>query len=324
MRNIKNSPVILSVGDPNGIGPEIAVKAAIELSEIPNLRPVLVGDFHVVNRYAKQAGFAVEPQQEKWGQCPASIDLFSVDHFDVKKFQPGKQTAEGGGATVQYIKSALELIKSKQGRALVACPHSETSVNLSGRVFSGYPNLIAELLETGRDTVFMMLIGGGLRITHVTLHEPISEALSRLSEDLIRKTILATKDALITLGISEPRIGVFSINPHAGEGGLFGSQDDEIVAPVVASLRAKGINVVGPEGADSMLVQQSFDAYIAMYHDQGHIPIKLKAGRTSVALAIGSDVLFASVGHGAGFDIVSQDIADPSAVIRAIHTVGAY
>ena len=168
----------------------------------------------------------------------------------------------------------------------------------------------------------MMLVGGGLRIVHVTLHEGIVGALARITPELIEKAALAGVGALQALGIASPRIGLFGFNPHASEGGLFGPEDQAIVEPARDRLAAQGIDAAGPVGADTMLAMPGFDAFVCMYHDQGHIPVKLLAGRTASALSIGGGVLFSSVGHGAAFDIAGQGKADPEAVIRTVTLLG--
>lgn len=313
--------ILVAIGDPNGIGPEIAVKAAAILADDPHLRPILVGDRQVVAPLAEALGFQIAASPAEWGRAGA-LDLAPVDALAKEGYAPGQVTAEAGAATVAYVEAALALLQDGTGRALVGCPHSETAVNASGRRFSGYPNLLAELLGTGPDSVFMMLCGGGLRVIHVTLHEGIVGALARLTPELIERAVLAGAEGLTRLGIAEPRIGLFGFNPHASEGGLFGSEDREIVEPARDRLRARGLNVEGPEGADTMLARDGFDAFVAMYHDQGHIPVKLKSGRTASALAVGGGVVFSSVGHGAAFDIAGQGRAHPEAVLRTIRLLG--
>lgn len=317
-----HNPVLVTIGDPNGIGPEIATKAAITLYEDPLYRPVLVGDRHVVATLATPLGFDLETDRLRWGSREKTIDLCVTDAMLPADFDPGVVKAAAGRATVAYVEAALALMAGGVGRGVVGCPHSETAVNTSGRVFSGYPNLLSELLKTGPDSVFLMLVGGGLRVVHVTLHEGIDAALKRLTPELIEKSVLVTDSALKDLGIDTPKIGLFGINPHAGEDGLFGDEEDRIIMPAIGKLRDQGIDVHGPEGADTMLARKGFDAFIAMYHDQGHIPVKLLAGRKASALSIGAGVLFSSVGHGAAFDIAGKNCADPEAVIRAIKLIG--
>jgi 4-hydroxy-L-threonine phosphate dehydrogenase PdxA len=201
--------IAVTTGDPNGIGPEIAVKAAAAWADRPEARVVLFGDAFVIGHYADQLGVRVRK---------------------------------------------------------------------------------AEL-----------------------------DAPRRLTPELIVRAADAAAEALRALGLGRPRIGVFGINPHAGEGGLFGDDDTRVTLPAVEQLRARGLDVHGPVGADLMLSRrEGFDAFVAMYHDQGHIPVKLLAGRGASALSIGAGTLFSSVGHGAAFDIAGKGEADPEAVMRTI------
>jgi 4-hydroxythreonine-4-phosphate dehydrogenase len=203
----------------------------------------------------------------------------------------------------------------------VACPHSETNVNAAGIPFTGYPGLLARLSGIPEENVFLMLVGGGLRIVHVTLHERLCAALARITPELIERTTRTADTALRQLNVKRPRIGVFGINPHAGEGGLFGNDDENITITAVKRLQAAGLDVEGPLGADLMLGRRDCDAFVAMYHDQGHIPVKLIAGRNSAAMSIGAGMLFSSVGHGSAFDIAGRGVAEPDAVLRSLKLV---
>jgi 4-hydroxy-L-threonine phosphate dehydrogenase PdxA len=319
---MRQKAVALTIGDPNGIGPEIAVKAAVLCAEAqPRSCPILVGDEHVIRFYADK--FAPGRTLTKAGPSTDTQALLyhPVAALDATAFRPGQGRAEGGRATVAYVEAALDLMREGRAHSIVACPHSETNVNAAGIKFFGYPSLLARLKKVPEDEVFLMLVGAGLRIVHVTLHERLSDALDRITPTLIERAIRTTIDALQNIGIPHPRLGVFGINPHAGEGGLFGDDDDRIAKPLVERLKAEGINIDGPVGADLMLGQQGFDAFVAMYHDQGHIPIKLLAGRNSAAMSIGAGLMFSSVGHGSAFDIAGQGIADPGPVLRCIQLV---
>ena len=149
----------------------------------------------------------------------------------------------------------------------------------------------------------------------------MATAMARLTPELVAAVGLAAARALLSLGIASPRIGVFGFNPHAGEGGLFGDEDARVTEPAVALLRAAGVAAEGPMGADTMLVRGGLDAYVAIFHDQGHIPVKLLAPRHACALSIGAGVMFSSVGHGSAHDIAGQGIADPAGVIGALRLV---
>lgn len=315
------SPVIaLAIGDPNGIGPEIAVKAAVQ-SMTGGLRLVLIGDAHVVRHYAAEIPVRVVSQDALPFQQDGTIDLVDAAALAPEAFSPGDCNAASGAATVRYVETALRAARIGGFGAIVACPHNETAVNAAGIPFSGYPGLVARLSGLPENAVFLMLIGAGMRIVHVTLHERLSGALSRIDSPLVESATRAAAQALQGLGIPRPRIGLFGINPHAGEDGLFGDDDNRITFPVGETLRSEGFDIIGPKGADLLLSEGECDAYIAMYHDQGHIPIKLMAGRRSSALAIGAGVPFASVGHGSAPDIAGRGIADPAPLLQTIQLI---
>lgn len=290
--------IAITIGDPNGIGPEIAVKAARKFAGGP-VEPVLVGDEFVIRKYGGE-GLAIAP----------------VEALDPAGFLPGRVDPRAGKATVAYVREAVRLVNAGEVSAIVACPQSETAINSAGIPFSGYAGLLAQLTETPEDQVFLMLVAAGMRIAHVTLHESVKSALGRITTERVVAAGLATVKAVQRLGVANPKLGVFGINPHAGEGGLFGDDDDRVTMPAVARLRELGVLADGPVGADVMLSQRKHDVYLAMFHDQGHIPMKLLSPLRSSALSIGTPVLFSSVGHGCAHDIAGKGVADPVSVIE--------
>ena len=290
--------IAITIGDPNGIGPEIAVKAARKFAGGP-VEPVLVGDAFVIRKYGGE-GLAIAP----------------VEALDPAGFLPGTVDPRAGKATVAYVREAVRLVNAGEVSAIVACPQSETAINSAGIPFSGYAGLLAQLTETPEDQVFLMLVAAGMRIAHVTLHESVKSALGRITTERVVAAGLATVKAVQRLGVANPKLGVFGINPHAGEGGLFGDDDDRVTMPAVARLRELGVLADGPVGADVMLSQRKHDVYLAMFHDQGHIPMKLLSPLRSSALSIGTPVLFSSVGHGCAHDIAGKGVADPVSVIE--------
>ncbi|AQH04757.1 terephthalate dihydrodiol dehydrogenase (plasmid) [Burkholderia sp. KK1] len=304
------SVIALAIGDPNGIGPEIAVKAAARLATQDAPRVVLVGDAHVIRWYAKRCALPFD-----------ALHVLDVKALPADSFKPGEVSAAAGAATLAYVRAALDLARAGEADAVIACPHSETAINASGTAFAGYPGYVAQHLGLADDDVYLLLIGGGLRIVHATLHEGLAGALARLTSKQVEGAARAAVRAMNAMGIDKPRIGVMGINPHAGEGGLFGREDIDVTEPAVATLRDEGIDVIGPQGADLLLTREDIDVFVAMYHDQGHIPVKLRAGRHSAAMSIGGDVVFSSVGHGSGFDIAGRLVADPAPLLGAIGLV---
>jgi 4-hydroxy-L-threonine phosphate dehydrogenase PdxA len=313
--------IALAIGEPNGIGPEIAVKAAAALHG-SGVDLLLVGDAFVIRHYARQHApqLALLPFDADAGAGfdGTGLHVADVPALPAAAFRPGEILADAGAATVAYVRAAVGLARRGAVDAVIGCPHSETAVQRAGIAFSGYPGLISELTSTPAERVFLLLVSPELRIGHVTLHERLHDALARITTDLVVDAALALIEATRALGIARPRLGVFGINPHAGEDGLFGDDDRAVNVPAVARLRALGHAVDGPAGADVMLSQRKHDVYLAMYHDQGHIPIKLLSPMTASALSVGAGVVFSSVGHGCAFDIAGRGMADPKAVLRTV------
>ncbi len=298
--------IAITLGDPNGIGPEIAIKAASRFARDPRIKPLLVGD-----------GFVIEETADRLG-LDATPPFVDAPALDPAGYAPGQLDPRAGKATVAYVEAAVQLVNEGNADAIIGCPHSETAVNRAGIKFSGYPGLVADLTGTPRDRAFMMLAAKDLRIVHATLHESVGAALARLSPELV----IAAAEAIVAtagrLGQPAPRIGVFGINPHAGEDGLFGDDDERITKPAVSELKRRGLAVDGPVGGDLLLTQRRHDIYLAMFHDQGHIPIKLISPLRASALTIGVPILFASVAHGCAFDIAGKGSADATGVIETV------
>src|SRR5476649_2621023 len=236
--------IAITLGDPNGIGPEVAIKAAQHFARHPTIKPLLVGDGFVIEETANRLGLDATPP------------LIDAAVLDPAGFAPGMLDPRAGKATVGYVAAAVKLVNEGKADAIVGCPHSETAVNRAGIRFSGYPGLVADITETPRDRAFMMLAAKGLRICHATLHESVGSALARLTPNLIVELAAATLVTAKKLGIAQPRLGVFGINPHAGEDGLFGDEDERITKPAVVTLKQAGVLVDGPVGADLLLSQR--------------------------------------------------------------------
>lgn len=302
------APLAVVIGDPNGIGPEIALKAALAVAQRPGaLAPVVVGDAYIIEQTAGLLGLDA--------MARSRYRVHDVGALAPAAWQPGLVSADAGAATVAYVERAVELARQGEVAAIAAAPHSETAVNAAGIPFSGYSGLVADLTGTPRHQVSLMLEACGLRVSHVTVHERLADALARIDTALVVETALATHATVRRLGVAEPTICLLGINPHAGEDGLFGREDEDITRPAVAELLARGVRAVGPIGADLALAERKFDAYVAMYHDQGHIAVKMLSPKGATALVAGAPVLFASVGHGAAFDIAGKGCADASALI---------
>jgi len=298
--------IAVSVGDPTGIGPEIALRAALDpqVNAVCQLR--LVGDRSVIDRTAATLGLEA-----------GSLEIEDVGALD-RVPEPGQIHPAAGAAAVAYAQAAIGLAQVEDVDAVVAGPHNETAIAQAGITFDGYPGLLARTTGSDPDAVFLMLVSPTHRIVHVTLHMALRSALEALTTSRILAAARAADRALRMIGIAKPRIAACGINPHAGEGGLFGSEDETIVKPAVAAACTEGLAVAGPFGADLALAENAHDAYLAMYHDQGHIPIKLAGRGKSFGMSIGTDVLFSTVAHGSAHDIAGRGRADPASLINTI------
>jgi 1,2-dihydroxy-3,5-cyclohexadiene-1,4-dicarboxylate dehydrogenase len=306
--------IALSVGDPNGIGPEIVLKALEALVGEDRLRITLFGPQDVLRRTAR----AIRLERTLFG-----VDLRPVGELPSSAFVPGQVNARAGASAVASATAAIKACQAGEFDAVVAGPHNETAIHQAGIGFSGYPSLLARVCGQPEDSVFLMLVGGGLRIVHVTLHEAVATAIARITPELVVAATLAGMRACRNLGVPGPSIALFGINPHASEDGLFGDDDKLRVLPACKRLRDLGIEVTGPTGADSLLADRKHDLYVAMLHDQGHIPVKLLAPQAASAISIGAEVLLASTGHGSAMDIAGKGIARPDALLRSLRLVAA-
>jgi len=308
--------IALSVGDPNGIGPEIVLKALDALGERPRLRVTVFGPHAALERAAAVLDL---------GHVLARLDLRACGEMPPGGAGFGAIEAGAGASAVASATAAIQACRAGEFDAVVAGPHHETAIARAGIAFSGYPSLLARVSGVAEDEVFLMLVGGGLRIVHATLHESVAQALARLRPQLVVAAALAGVRACRMLGVTAPALGLFGINPHASEGTLFGPQDAACTVPAAQRLREAGLEVDGPRGADALLADHATrprDLYVAMLHDQGHIPVKLLAPQGASALSIGADVLLASTGHGSAMDIAGSGRARPDALLRSLGLVG--
>jgi 4-hydroxythreonine-4-phosphate dehydrogenase len=315
--------IALALGDPAGIGPEIALKALGDAALWDLCEPVLVGEAAVLQRHAAACGVALSVANDGTvvvGDRRVTLEAVAAGGGAVPL---AEVSPAAGRATVAYARRAIELALAGRVDAVVACPHNETAVNRGGLTFDGYPGFLADVVGVPRDQVFLMLVSERFRIVNVTLHVALRQALDLLTVDLIVGAAHAARRALQRLGIAQPRIGVCGINPHAGEHGLFGTEDETVVKPAVARARTEGLDIADPVGADALLAQGGYDVYLAMYHDQAHIPIKLLGIGAASGMPIGTPVLFSSVPHGSAFDIVGKNQANPSAILNTLKRLAA-
>jgi 4-hydroxythreonine-4-phosphate dehydrogenase len=314
--------IAIASGDPAGIGPEISLKAALDSQVRRMCRPLVVGDPTVLETHARAAGVAMPlhvvtaPSAANW--TIDAVNLLAVPMPERAGVKFAINDAANGKAALANCRRAIRAALDGDVEAVVAAPQNQTSIAAANILFDGHPTFVAR--ETGMNVhdVFMMLWFGNTRIVHCTLHVSVAGAIALITLDRVRRAILATDTALRHLRIATPKILVSGLNPHAGEGGLFGREEIEIIAPAIAEARRAGIDVAGSFGCDTMFNQSGADAFVVMLHDQGHLAAKLQAPNQAVAFAIGSPILFASVAHGSAFDIAGKGVASPLAMIEAI------
>jgi 4-hydroxythreonine-4-phosphate dehydrogenase len=311
------------MGDPAGIGPEIIVKALSDPKIHDFCRPVVFGDRGALDLYAGNrrapAIREITHPSEAQGK-PRQIDLVAVCSLEPDVLTPGIPKREGGTAMVDCIVTAVDLAKRKEISAVVTCPISKALMQQAGHAYEGHTQLIASLTRS-KDYV-MMLAGKKLRVALVTIHCALKEVPSLLSKEKVLRTIRITARALERdFGISRPLLAVTALNPHAGEEGLFGAEEDQIIRPAIRKAKAEGHRVEGPFPADSLFYRAAggeFDAVVSMYHDQGLIPLKLLHFSDAVNVTLGLPIIRTSVDHGTAYDIAGKDMADPSSLKAAI------
>lgn len=308
----RDSRVALTAGDPNGVGPEIALKALAALPPEQRNRITLFGPVKVLQKTATSLHLQ---------DVLSSITLVSAGEISTELHALGKVDPVAGRSAIESATAAIQACRRGEFDGVVAGPHHETAIAQAGIAFSGYPSLVASVCGQTSESVFLMLVGGGLRIVHVTLHESVENALGRMRTELVMAATRAGVLACQRLGVSAPRVALFGINPHASEGTLFGPHDAHCTVPAAHALNQSGLSVSGPMGADVLLANHAtdpHDLYVAMFHDQGHIPIKLLAPQGASAFSIGADVLLASTGHGSAMNIAGTGQAKPDALLRSL------
>ena len=318
-----DKPIIaIAPGDAAGIGPEISLKAALDPAANGACRPVLVSDPALLERHAKACGIAVDLRPiERISDAVWSdgrLNVLATPSPEAAALDFGVTYAASGSASLAFGRRAIHAALAGDVDAVVAAPQNETAIALAGIAFDGHPSFVARETGTDENDVYMMLCVGELKIAHATLHQSVRQAIASITQDKVQRVIRATDRTLKQLGIEQPRVAVSGLNPHAGEGGLFGSEEIEIIRPVIDALAVEGYGVTGPFGADTMFHKQDVDAFIVMLHDQGHVPAKLLAPHATIAMTIGTPILFASVAHGSAHDIAGKGVADPKAMIEAV------
>jgi 4-hydroxythreonine-4-phosphate dehydrogenase len=313
--------VAITIGDFNGIGPEIALKAAAHAAIRRVCIPVLIGPLNVWNH--ARANFKIRPKIEKvvfpWNN-PSIIGVADVGDGIWADVDYGKTTKSAGKSAGVAIEKAVELCKGNKADAMVTGPVSKEALNMAGYSFPGQTEMIAMLSRSQK--VAMMLVADRMRIGLVTIHTALRNVADQVtSEKIVEKVSIVNEALRRNFGIQNPSLAVLALNPHAGEHGLIGSEDEQIVAPAIRDAQSQGINASGPFPADGFFgtgAHKSYDAVIAMYHDQGLIPLKLSSFGKAVNFSAGLNIIRTSPGHGTAYDIAGKGKADISGMVEAI------
>ncbi len=315
----------VTMGDPAGVGPEIILKALALGQWQKESIPLVLGDEGVMDYYATLLGIevplvpVVEEDLDSLDSLEEGAYILPLSRLNSLQFSPGRSTPHCGHAVVKYIRKATELAMGGRIAAMVTAPINKASMHAAGYPYPGHTEFLAEL--TGCRDYAMMLVGGRIRVSLVTIHVALRDVPPLVTrEEVYRVTRLTCRCMKEWFGLEGPRVAVAGLNPHAGEEGAFGDEEIRVIAPAVEDLVGEGFPVSGPHPADTLFhrhAQGEFDAVVAMYHDQGLIPVKLEAFDRGVNLTLGLPIIRTSVDHGTAFDIAGKGVASSSSLLAA-------
>ena len=315
--------IAITMGDPAGIGPEIIMKALARPEAHELCRPLVIGDAGRLRQAGKIVGADIAVNALS-SAGEANYSTSSVQCLDLnivpENLAFGEMSPVAGEAAYRYIAKAVEVVQAGDAQGICTAPLSKEALHAAGHKFPGHTELLAHL--TGTPEVSMMLVSPKLRVIHVTTHIGLIDAIAKIEPGLVERVITRGHDVLVKAGIANPKIGVCAINPHAGENGLFGQGEEaEKITPAVEKCQAKGWDVRGPLPADTLFFlagRGDYDMVVAMYHDQGHGPIKVLGLEAGVNITVGLPVIRTSVDHGTAFDIAGKGVADHRSLIEAL------
>ena len=334
MEDTKRPILAISMGDPAGVGPEVIVKSLGVPDIFTRCRPLVVGSAEVMRAAAKIVGsnwkIRALAAPEKALYQPGTIDVLDLGGVDMAQLRYGAVQAQCGEAAFQAVVKVIQLAMTGQADATVTAPLNKEALNLAGHHFSGHTEIYAHYTSTSSYT--MMLAFENLRVVHVSTHVSLAEACRRVKKERVLEVIRLADRAVRELGIARPRVAVAGLNPHAGEGGLFGQEEMEEISPAISQAAADGLDVQGPFPADSVFAKARagwYDIVVAMYHDQGHIPLKMAgfvwdeskgtwAGVSGVNITLGLPIIRSSVDHGTAFDLAGKGTANAKSMTDAI------
>ncbi|MEJ2131418.1 MAG: 4-hydroxythreonine-4-phosphate dehydrogenase PdxA [Gammaproteobacteria bacterium] len=319
--------IAITMGDPAGIGPEILAKTLAEPRVHERARPIVIGNPWALEQGADIAGVGLDVRsldapEHATETCAGIAQVLDPSDVAANEIALGQISAASGRASVAFVETAARLAMAHEVDAMVTCPINKESVHAAGFVGDiGHQEILARL--TKAELTATMLMTPGLRVAHLSTHKSLIEACRYVTTDTILAKLRLTHDSLVEWGMKAPRIAVAALNPHGGEGGLLGREEIDEIAPAVAKAQAAGMDVSGPFPADSVFyraIAGAFDAVLALYHDQGHIAIKVHNFEDSVTVTMGIPFIRTSVDHGTAFDIAGKGIANHQGLGRAVDT----
>lgn len=313
----------ITIGDFNGIGPEVALKSIVAPSIKNSIQPVLIGSYELFHHFARTLKLRIDlaPVDSLKAKIESgTVPVLTVHPASVKNLQIGKNAPDAGVCAGQSIERAIKLCMDKEIDAMVTAPVSKEALHFAGYNFPGQTEMLAML--TRSDRVTMMLISKTMRVALATVHLPLKKVSENLFIDRLVEKLDTVNNALKKdFGIASPEIAVLGVNPHAGENGGIGTEEIEVIIPALKKAKDKGISVEGPFPADGFFASHSykqFDAIMAMYHDQGLIPLKMSGFDEGVNFSAGLKIIRTSPDHGTAFNIAGKNSANPGSMVSAI------
>ncbi|SFM46888.1 4-hydroxythreonine-4-phosphate dehydrogenase [Gracilibacillus orientalis] len=322
---MSKKPIIgITMGDAAGVGPEVIVKSLQHKEFYEQAHPIVIGDAKMLERAAEVLNIEIKVNKIDQQAVLAETTFGEIECVDLDLLPAdlpfGEVSADAGDAAFQYLKTAIELANDKKIDAICTAPLNKEALHKGGHIYPGHTEILAELTNT--KDFSMMLSSPKLKVIHVTTHMGLIDAINRIEPERVYKVIRLAHDTLTLSGVKQPKIGVCGINPHAGENGLFGNgEEEEKIDPAIKSAKEEGINVEGALPADTLFFRAQrgdFDIVVAMYHDQGHGPIKVLGLEAGVNITVGLPIIRTSVDHGTAFDIAGNGIVDDGSMVEAL------
>ena len=323
MADTAKPAIAITMGDPCGIGPEVVVKALADPRVYSSCRPLVIGNSYAIRQAVKLTGLSLQVNEvddpATAGNDPGVVDMIDIHNLNPEDITVGQISPACGKAAMEWVTKAGELALAGVVEGLATAPLNKEAASLAGYQSIGHMELLQEL--TGSKTVATMLMAKKLRVVHLTTHRSLRLACDYVKKDRILEFLQITHDSFVKWGIDKPRIAAAALNPHGSDGGLLGNEEAEEIAPAVAEAKEQGINAVGPIPADVVFhqaIEGRYDVVLAMFHDQGHIPVKVYGFEESITANLGLPFVRTSVDHGTAFDIAGQGIATHTSMLEAI------